>query len=159
MRYYVDTEFNGNEGQLISVAIVREDGAEFYEVLHIHELVLPWVRENVLPVLDKEPTDRATVVKKLQKFLRKDKGPHICIADWPEDLSHFFRLLLRDHGKRNDPNWLKCVLIDLPGFDTANFSSQPHNALADARCLKDHIEAAFSGDRKDIEPHLLDLLR
>ncbi len=41
MRYYIDTEFNGTGGQLLSLALVREDGLSFYEVLHAHELIVP----------------------------------------------------------------------------------------------------------------------
>ena len=146
MRYYIDAEFNGNGGQLISIALVREDGAEFYEVLPTHELIMPWVKQHVMPILDKEPVERATVTRKLQKFLRRDAGPHSFIADWPEDIVHFCNLLLRDHGKRNDPLRLRCILLDLPGFDTAQASSKPHNALADAHSLRDFVEANVHDD-------------
>ena len=135
MRYYIDTEFNGNGGQLISIALVREDGAEFYEVLHAHELIVPWVKAHVMPILEKEPVDRATVTRKLQKFLRKDDGPHSFVADWPEDLVHFCNLLVRVHGKRNDPLRFRCILLQLGWFDTALASASPQNAVADARSL------------------------
>ena len=111
MRYYIDTEFNGTDGQLLSLALVRQDGAHFYEVLHAHELIVPWVREHVVPHFDQEPVARLQAVKKMQKFLRKDDGPHVFIADWPEDLVHFNRMLPRDQGKRNDPfryRWREC---------------------------------------------------
>lgn len=32
MRYYLDTEFNGRGGQLLSLALVREDGESIYWV-------------------------------------------------------------------------------------------------------------------------------
>lgn len=158
MRYYIDTEFNGNGGQPVSIALVRQDGAEFYEVLHAHELIVPWVAAHVMPVLGKEPVDRATATKKLQKFLRKDPGPHSFVADWPEDLVHFCNLLLRGHGKRNDPLRFRCLLLDLPGFDTAAASEQPHNALADARSLMRFVEANLAGERHEMAPGDLALL-
>ena len=163
MRYYIDTEFNGTGGQLLSIALVREDGAHFYEVLPLHELANPWVREHVLPHLDAEPVERLQVVKKLQKFLRKDAkaggGPMVFIADWPEDLSHFCQLLLRDHGKRNDPLQFACLLLHMPHFDTALASLKPHNALADARALAEHVEANLSGKLTEMDAADLDLVK
>lgn len=159
MRYYIDTEFNGTGGQLLSMALVRENGASFYEVLHAHELIVPWVGEHVVPHFDQEPVDRMRAVKKLQKFLRKDSGPHIFIADWPEDLAHLNTMLLRDHGRRNDPLQFSCLLLHLPGFDTATASEVPHNALADARALADYVEGNLSGTRAGMVPEDLALVR
>ncbi|MBX3594836.1 3'-5' exoribonuclease [Sphingomonas sp.] len=159
MRYYIDTEFNGSGGQLLSIALVREDGAQFHEALHPHELIVPWVREHVMPQMDREPVDRATMVRKLQKFLRKDGGPFLFVADWPEDLAHFCALLIRDHGKRNDPMSLSCLLVHLPGFDTAAHSARPHNALADAIALKERVEANLRGAHAELSEHDLARLR
>lgn len=159
MRYYIDTEFNGTGGQLLSIALVRQDGAHFYEVLHAHELVVPWVQQHVAPHFGREPVARLQAVKKMQKFLRKDKGPHIFIADWPEDISHFCAMLLRDHGKRNDPFQFACLLLNLPGFDTAAASETPHNALADAQSLTAFVEANLAGERDDMDAADMALLR
>ncbi|MDE1468244.1 3'-5' exoribonuclease [Aurantiacibacter sp. D1-12] len=159
MRYYIDTEFNGTGGQLLSIALVREDGAHFYEVLHAHELVVPWVQEHVVPFYNQEPIERLQVVKKMQKFLRKDAGPHVFIADWPEDLVHFNAMLLRDHGKRNDPFQYACLLLNLAGFDTAKASDIPHNALADARALADFVEANLAGELHNMAPEDLALVQ
>jgi hypothetical protein len=159
MRYYIDSEFNGNGGQLLSLALVRQDGAEFYEVLHPHDLIVPWVREHVVPHFNKEPVARLQVVKKLQKFLRKDPGPHIFIADWPEDIAHFCSMLLRDHGKRNDPFQFACLLLNLPGFDTAQASAVPHNALEDAKALAAHVEANVRGEIHNMDAADLGLVQ
>ena len=52
MRYFLDVEFNGFCGELISIALVPElDGAApFYEALDCAKPT-PWVAEHVLPVL------------------------------------------------------------------------------------------------------------
>lgn len=150
MRYYIDTEFNGTGGQLLSIALVREDGESFYEVLHVHELIVPWVQENVVSHFEKEAITRLQVVKKMQKFLRKNSGPHVFIADWSEDLVHFNTMLLRDHGKRNDPLRYACLLLNLPGFDTALASRTPHNALEDARALAHYVELHMAGKADDM---------
>lgn len=52
MNLYIDCEFNGFGGQLISMALVAEDGTEFYEVVPLLEEVTPWVAEHVMPVLN-----------------------------------------------------------------------------------------------------------
>jgi len=159
MRYYIDTEFNGTGGQLLSIALVRQDGAHFYEVLHAHELIVPWVQDHVVPHYGQEPVERLQAVKKMQKFLRKDKGPHIFVADWPEDLAHFNTMLLRGHGKRNDPLQFACLLLNLPGFSTSSASEVPHNALADARALADHVERNLSGELATMGPADLSLVQ
>ena len=41
MKLWLDTEFNGWEGGLISMGITSEDGKEFYEVLEFNNPV-PW---------------------------------------------------------------------------------------------------------------------
>lgn len=144
MRYYVDTEFNGNGGQLLSIALVRQDGLQFYAELPVHELIVPWCKEHVMPLMVGESPaymDRATVTKKLRKYLEKDPGPlHTFIGDWPEDIRHLMDLLLREHGKRNPPERFRCVLLSLPGFNTADVSRVPHRALEDAVALMEFVE-------------------
>lgn len=55
LRYYLDTEFyeDGRTIDLISIALVCEDGREFYAVSREAQLhrASPWVRDNVLPKL------------------------------------------------------------------------------------------------------------
>ncbi len=161
MRYYVDTEFNGNEGQLISVALVREDGLEFYAVLDTYQMPQPWVKQHVYPILFKHtlqpitqpgarvvpptgpgahPVSRDECKRSLRKYLERDTGVVTFVGDWPEDVVHVADLLLRDHGSRNPPASFRCVILDLPGFNTAEHSAVPHNALEDARVLRDFVE-------------------
>jgi len=55
MRWFLDTEFNedGRTIELISIALVSEDGREYYAVSNEFDPVAcnPWVRANVLPLL------------------------------------------------------------------------------------------------------------
>ena len=56
MRYFLDTEFNGFGGELLSLALVPERGAdEFYTTLTIERALVPWVERNVVPFLDHVP--------------------------------------------------------------------------------------------------------
>lgn len=41
MRYFLDTEFNGFGGGLISLALVREDGLPFYAIMHPDYMPIP----------------------------------------------------------------------------------------------------------------------
>lgn len=43
MRIYVDCEFNGFGGELMSMALVAEDGREWYNVLPLPRDIEPWV--------------------------------------------------------------------------------------------------------------------
>src|SRR4051794_35401530 len=58
LRIFLDAEFNGFGGDLISIALVCEDGQEWYEVAEIPAEPHPFVVQHVLPVLGKEPIGR-----------------------------------------------------------------------------------------------------
>ena len=49
MKLFIDCEFNGYQGALISMALVPEMGEPFYHVLNTDGVKIdPWVRENVM---------------------------------------------------------------------------------------------------------------
>lgn len=132
MKLYLDCEFNEFKGDLISMALVAEDGREFYEVL---PCVNPgaWVAEHVMPVLGKAPVAIGEFQISLQHFLRQFESVHI-VADWPEDIQHFCNSLITGPGSRlnTPPLTMEVVRIDAP-------SDQPHNALADARGIERYM--------------------
>jgi hypothetical protein len=146
VRYFLDCEFNGFDGPLISIALVPEvEGhAEFYAVLPCHR-PQRWVADHVMPQLDAAPRSRADVVAALTAYLLADPAP-VLVADWPEDIAHA-AALLAFRGRRIVPQ-VRFDLLNLPGFDTASMSARPHNALADARALRTEVlarEAAALG--------------
>lgn len=131
MNIYIDCEFNGFNGELISMALVSDNGDEFYEVLEHSEMdITPWVRQNVLPVLVKPAIGKEYFTRKLQDYLSQFDTVHV-VADWPEDISYFCKALITGPGIRinTPPLTLEVVRIDGP-------SKVPHNALEDARGLK-----------------------
>jgi hypothetical protein len=132
---FIDTEFNDFRGELISIAIVDNHGREFYEVLpQPRKGYSPWVAQHVVPVLNKEPIGLEQVRLRLGRFLSQYRCPHL-VADWPEDIEHFLRLLIVGPGERIGPDrWTMEVRRDLP--NTADTSIIPHNALEDARALR-----------------------
>lgn len=158
MRYFLDTEYNGWRGELISLALVPEDGAqEFYITLDWRGPLQPWVEENVLPYLDAVPetmisprTRPEDAARELSDWLKRELEAHFFVrdnapiqleihADWPEDISQICSLLLIGPGLTVDVPPLTFKLLILPGFSTAANSKVPHNALHDARALRDHV--------------------
>lgn len=147
MRYFLDTEFNGFGGELLSLALVPVEGDEFYVTLASHGALLPWVEQNVAPFLDHVPValasprmSRRDAAIGLSHYLAMDPEPLI-VADWPEDIAQFCNLLMTGPGEMVPVPPLAFQLVPLGGFSTAANSAVPHNALHDARALKDHILA------------------
>jgi hypothetical protein len=130
MKLWIDTEFNEFRGELISMALVDEFGVFFYEVLPC-ENPGPWVAEHVMPILEKKPIRMDQFQAHLQSFLSQYNGVHL-IADWPEDIKHFCDALITGPGMRiNTPPLTMEIRRDLDCV-----SHLPHNALADAFCIR-----------------------
>ena len=130
MSLYLDTEFNGFGGELISLALVSGCGVEWYEVCRIPSQPHPFVAQHVLPALGKEPIIFPAFVSSLHIFLRNHNGSDI-VADWPEDFAYFCRLLCKEGGWQLD---FSCRMV-LVNSDKL-YPAIPHNALSDARALR-----------------------
>lgn len=142
MQYFLDTEFNGFGGALISIALVPQDGdQEFYVSLPLPAEIHPWVERNVIPYLRHVPPgvdhemSRAEAAEYLAHYLAGDSDP-VIVADWPEDISQFCMLMLTGPGEMIGLGDIKFDLMRTPGFSTAVNSQVPHNALHDARALR-----------------------
>ncbi len=142
MILFIDTEFNGFNGELISMAIISMDGHEFYEALECKFPVSSWVIENVIPVLNKQAINKIDMQKKLQSFLRQFNAIHV-IADWPEDIKHFCDMILSGPGRRIDTPLLTLEIRR----DLGTLCSEiPHNALEDAKALRNDYLIAENYD-------------
>ena len=146
MRYFLDCEYDGFGGPLISLALVPDDGdEEFYAVLAHDRPFTDWVERNVAPYLftvpeglKSEPRTTAEVARELEGWLAGLSHVEI-VADWPEDIALFCRLLTYAPGEVAGVPPLAFRWMRLPGFSTARNSAVPHNALHDARALRDHV--------------------
>ena len=117
---------------MISLALVSEDGRSFYEVLGCDNPD-PWVAENVMPKLEKDPIPFVIFQLELAKYLMQFEFDSVhVIADWPEDIMWFCKVLIVGPGIRLDtpPLTMEVLRVD-------TVSSNPHNALADATALRD----------------------
>ena len=158
MRYFLDTEYNGWGGALLSLALVPEDGGqEFYVTLDCSDPLEAWVSQHVIPYLHSVPEaliapglTRVSAARELSAWLMREHDAQALahypdsidlevVADWPEDISQICNLLMVGPGSMVDIPPMSFQLIHLPGFSTAANSKVPHNALHDARALRDHI--------------------
>ncbi len=136
MRYYLDAEFNGFGGALISIALVPEsEGATpFYGAVECRDPT-PWVAAHVIPALDVEPMSYDELQWAFADYLATDAEP-VLIADWPEDIVHAARLLATDDGRRLIVSAVRFELAEVVNFSTAELSHVPHNAWHDAVALR-----------------------
>ena len=145
MRYFLDTEYNGWGGALLSLALVPDRGEELYLTLEWEGSLEAWVERNVVPYLDMVPDSLASprmsrldAARTLAHYLSGDSEPLI-VADWPEDIALLNALLLTGPGTMVEVPPLAFRFVPLSGFSTAANSKVPHNALHDARALRDHV--------------------
>jgi hypothetical protein len=145
LRYFLDTEYNGWGGALLSLALVPDDSEELYLTIEHDAAFEPWVARNVVPYLDMVPDSlllprmsRDDAARTIAHYLAGDADPLI-IADWPEDIAQLSMLLVTGPGAMTDVPALRFEFRALCGFSTAANSKVPHNALHDARALRDYI--------------------
>ena len=135
MNLYLDTEFDGHGGPLISLALAGDDGKSWYGIFNAH-CGTDWVAANVAPKLYAEtPTisgDEATLRLSLSEFLRSRSGCTLW-ADWPADFEHLMHLMCGN--SYTDSFTVPCTmrLIETPPGEPK--PEHPHNALSDALAL------------------------
>ena len=137
MKFYIDCEFNGFGGKLMSMAIVPADPnfSEFYCEIEMNDQLHPWVRENVVPHMFKPRVPYSQFQVQLSNFLwsLRYNDVHI-VADWPDDIRYFCEALITGPGERINMGANITFELDL----NINYTSLvPHNALHDARAIRD----------------------
>ncbi len=148
MRYYVDCEFDGHNGPLLSLAMVCEDGESLYVRVDIEPMDI-WVRQNVLPLMGKHKADYSRTVypneigESIKWFVGADKSP-VVVTDSPVDVGRFCRAL----STGADGEWASA---DYPRmmFEVHNVDCYPttlegavqHNAWWDAMALRHALTA------------------
>jgi hypothetical protein len=149
VKYFLDTEFSEDGYKridLISLALVCEDGREFYAVAWDGwhpEGCNDWVKANVLPYLGTtERMYRKEIARKLQAFVLESPKPefwgYFADYDWVlfcqlfgrmVDLPKHFPYYCRDIKQWQDELGVKkSELPEIAGIE--------HNALEDARHIK-----------------------
>lgn len=150
MRYFLDTEHtdNGVRFELISIAVVSEDGREYYAAVEGFDdsAVTPWIEERVLPKLppqgDARWRTREQIRDDLEGFVTGDNVEFWTMCAWPD-----WSMVVRLFGRFEDvpPSWpMACwdlwQLEAELGLSQADRPPEPedvHNALTDARYHKE----------------------
>ena len=134
-RLFLDTEFNSFGGKLISMALVPEDNSfrEFYKEVEMNDQLEPWVKENVVPHLCLIPCSQFQFQQSLAQYLW-EAGECTIVADWPDDIRYFCESLITGPGMCL--TLLHNIHFELD-FGIEYESAVPHNALHDARGIRD----------------------
>lgn len=135
MKYFIDTEFDGFNGPLISLALIREDGVGKYWLIQDVEINDLWVIDNVLPWLNYGPVElvqnEKDLSREIARFLKKDKEVEIH-ADWLDDIKYFCDVMVFGPGQARDIKNCKFVYDrELGSYE----SVYPHNAYYDALAI------------------------
>jgi len=139
---FLDTEFNEFGGELISMALVSDDGREWYQVRKMTTAPGEWVSQHVIPKLGKLPLEGYEFRASFAAFIGGFNGAEV-IADWPADFEHFCALLSGVGMEAGFSIPLECTMRLIRGGDIE--PTIPHNALSDARALRDwYMEKHFS---------------
>lgn len=145
-KYYIDCEFDGHNGPLLSMAIVRS-ARDSLMIVTGDTASDPWVRENVLTVMHKDRaaetvfTHENEVGHHLGTFLNDDPNP-VIIADSPVDIARFCKAI----STRIDGGWA-CTDYQRMTFEVHNVDCYPttlvgavqHNAWWDAMALRTRL--------------------
>lgn len=134
MKMFIDCEFNGMGGQLLSIALVPEDEQfePFYREHAVHEPIDAWVQQIVMPKMKTCGCFRSHIQADLMAFLGQYDRIHL-VADWPDDIKYFCELLITGPGERIDTPPLTMEIRRDLDCDSKN----PHHALADATAMRD----------------------
>lgn len=150
MRYYIDCEFDGHSGPLLSIAMVTADGLG----LHVRTTARatdPWVIENVEPLMDEHDADViGTNVEPnaiggiLRDFIGADEAP-VITADSPVDIGRFCAAI----STGPDGGWASTDYPQMT-FEVDNVDCYPttlpgavqHNAWWDAMALRHKLQEA-----------------
>jgi hypothetical protein len=146
MRYFLDTEFNGFGGPLISLALVREDGPSLYLLYGLPEEPTVFVKEQVAPKLRAVPADivirevdQAEGAAAIEAFLDGDASPEV-IADWPDDIRLFCQALMLRPGLTVGIDRLGLEIHRVVPYPTELEDAVEHNAWWDAMALKVRLQ-------------------
>jgi len=153
MKIFFDTEFieDGRTIELLSIGMVREDGLEFYSeaMWTDRSRASDWVRENVIPNLtgpghwtrEKMATDIISFAG-----LNPEFWAYYADYDWVV-LCQLFGTMMDLPGSwpmycRDFKQWLD----DNGNPRMSEQGSMHHNAIADARHLKENFDALMNAD-------------
>lgn len=142
MRIWFDTEFieDGRTIDLISIGMVREDGATLYFESDACDLTRasPWVRDNVLPHLRQVRTPRASIASAVSEFAgeKPEFWAYYADYDWVVLCQLYGTMMQLPSGWPMYCRDVKQLCDSLGNPALMKHESQEHNALWDALWAK-----------------------
>ena len=145
---FLDCEFNGFGGELLSMGIVDDENRIFYEILHYDNINYdPWVRYNVLPIMNpdhskiyREPIPYKLFQQKLQDYLGFYTEGFNLVVDWPDDIKYFCQSIILGPG----------IMMSIPEFTSimtrkigTSGANPQHNALSDAIAIRNNYNRVY----------------
>jgi len=150
---FLDTEFSSLDpytGEILSIGLVKPDGAELYLELEYDGEVSDWVRENVTPMLTAPKLSRAAACERIKAFVGGTKPFAISYVN-QYDAVYLYKLFGVDgHPFHWQPIDIAAMLFGAGldpgapgkaefarglGIDPSQFKE--HHALDDARLLRE----------------------
>jgi hypothetical protein len=150
MKFFLDTEFNGFGGELISLALVPWETDHELPELYLATPSMsiepePWVLAHVLPIIDAPGAEPVWSVCEnwpmlIADYLRNVSGyaPYI-IADWPDDIRHFCNAIITGPGEMAPISRVQFDVLRVDAYPSTLPGAVQHNALWDARALRHHV--------------------
>jgi len=140
MRYFLDTEFNGHGGDLISLAMINQTGDRQLYLATECQNPTPWVKENVMPVITCPGARPFEVLpnqfgRMIEHFLIDDHHS-VIRADWPDDIAYFCKTLITGPGEMVALKRLEFEMVRIDSYPTVLTGAIQHNALWDARAFR-----------------------
>lgn len=147
---YIDCEFDGHGGPLLSIALVRSREDSLYIRVSDTEAKDPWVVENVVPLLDSHEAPSFALVplfgvgELVRDFIGSSilPGSPQIVADSPVDIGRFCEVL----STRPDGTWASTgyerMLFEVHNVDcypTSVEGAVQHNAWWDALALREKV--------------------
>lgn len=150
-KYYIDCEFDGHNGPLLSIAIVPEDGCGIH-IQTLQEAHDPWVLTNVMPHMETHEAETMakvgvdTVGSEIAAFIGNDTCP-IIVADSPVDIARFCHAI----STGPDGSYAPCIsarlifeVHDVDCYPTNLLGAVQHNAWWDAMALRNKLSQVQS---------------
>jgi len=137
MKYIIDTEFIDTPScsALISLAILREDGAHrYFEFEYPKKEITEWLAHNVVPHLTGDPVTFGVASEKIYRFVGKDPSPQFWCYFGAYDWYWFCRLFGGMMQMPQDWPHRFCEFADVVR-SVPDVAGAAHNALNDCRSI------------------------
>lgn len=149
MKYFLDTEFNGFGGELLSLALVDQDGDWLYLIYEPTQPLEPWVAENVMPIMRAAPPGVEPYVVRhgsptaprliANYFARRGGGVPYIITDWPDDIKYLCQAVITGPGEMAAIPRMQFDMVRVDAYPTVLEGAVQHNAAWDALALKERL--------------------